>query len=330
MPRRLHMGLMAILALVLAACGEGGGKKDAAIALAYDLGGKFDKSFNEAAYRGAEAFAKETGLAFAEFEPTNEAQAEQALRRFARRGSDLVIAVGVNYETAVRKVAQEFPQVRFTVIDAAVDLPNVQSVVFREEEGSYLVGVLAAMKSQSGKIGFVGGMDIPLIRKFAAGYEAGARSVNPSITILRNMVGTTPSAWNDPIRGGELARGQFARGADVIFAAAGPSGHGVLQAARDTGNFAIGVDSNQNHIQPGAVLTSMVKRVDVAVHKAMLDVVAGVWMPGVESLGLAEEGVGYAMDDDNAGLVTPQMQAAAEEARDKIIAGEITVPTVLE
>ncbi|MGD8326604.1 MAG: BMP family ABC transporter substrate-binding protein [Sphingomonadales bacterium] len=328
---------MAALALV-AACGEAndnGPSNDVCAegafcpALAYDLGGKFDKSFNEAAWTGAQRYKDESGLAYVEFEPTNEAQAEQALRRFAQRGHALVIAVGVNYETALRHVAQEFPDVHFTLIDAQVDLPNVQSVLFTEEEGSYLVGVLAAMKSETGTIGFIGGMDIPLIRKFAAGYEAGAKSVNSDIKVYRQMVGTTPAAWNDPIKGGELARSQYARGADVIFSAAGPTGTGVLQAAKDTGKLAIGVDSNQNHLQPGSVLTSMLKRVDVAVYDAMTQAQSGKWQPGVKVLNLAADGVAYSVDEYNKALLSDEMIDAAEKARAAIISGEVEVPTTL-
>lgn len=328
--------VIAGLSLLLTACGggeDGAQDTDAAggfsAALAYDLGGKFDKSFNEAAYNGAQRFLDQNDIKYVEFEPTNESQAEQALRRFAQRRHDIVIAVGVNYETAVRKVASEFPSVHFTLIDARVDLPNVQSVLFTEEEGSYLVGVLAAMASETGKIGFIGGMDIPLIRKFAAGYEAGAKSVNPDITIYRNMVGTTHTAWNDPIKGGELARGQYARGADVVFHASGPTGHGVLQAAKDTGNLAIGVDSNQNHLQPGSVLTSMLKRVDVAVYEALQSAKDGTWDSGVKVLDLASDGVGYAVDENNKDLLTPEMIDAVEAARAAIVNGDVKVPDTL-
>src|SRR5262245_25956774 len=236
-------------------------------AIVFDMGGKFDKSFNEAAHTGAERFKKETGTAYREFEVTNEAQREQAQRNMARRGSPIVVAIGFSQATGLAKVAKEFPKVKFAIVDAVVDLPNVQSIVFKEHEGSFLVGMAAALASKTGKIGVVGGMDIPLIRKFALGYEEGAKYVNPKVEIFQNMTGTTPAAWNDPTRGGELARSQFDRGADVIYAAAGGTGLGVLQAAKDKGRLAIGVDSNQNHIQAGSVLTSMVKRVDLAVYE---------------------------------------------------------------
>ncbi|MFQ5533378.1 MAG: BMP family protein [Sphingomonadales bacterium] len=293
--------------------------------LIYDLGGKFDRSFNEAAYKGAEKFREETNIRYRDFEPTNEAQFEQALRRFARRKADLIVAIGVSYKVPLRNVAREFPDQRFTAVDASVDLPNVQSILFKEHEGSFLVGMLAAMKAENATIGFIGGMDIPLIRRFGLGYAEGAKYVNPDIRILRNMVGTTPSAWSDPIKGAELARSQYARGADIIFAAAGPAGLGVLQAARDAEKFAIGVDSNQNHIQPGYVLTSMLKRVDLAVYRAMAEGRDGSWKPGITILGLKEAGVDYAVDDHNRSLMTSEMIERLEAAKKKIVSGAITV-----
>ena len=181
----------------------------------------------------------------------------------------------------------------------------MQSIVFKEHEGSFLVGMAAAMASKTGKVGFVGGMDIPLIRKFALGYEEGAKYVNPKIEIFQNMTGTTPAAWNDPTRGGELARSQFDRGADVVYAAAGATGLGVLQAAKDKGRLAIGVDSNQNHLHPGTILTSMIKRVDLAVYEAFKTAKDGTWKAGVRNLGVAESGVGYSVDEHNRKLITP-------------------------
>ena len=311
------VGLAGFAGLALAA--------DFKAAVIYDLGGKFDRSFNEAAYNGAEMFRAETGISYRDFEPTNEAQFEQALRRFARRRHDLVVAVGISYAVPLRNVAREFPDQRFVVIDARVDAPNVQAILFKEHEGSYLVGILAAMSSKSGTIGFIGGMDIPLIRRFALGYRQGARSVTPGIKILENMVGTTGAAWNDPIKGGELARSQYSRGADVIFSAAGPTGLGVIQAARDEGRLAIGVDSNQNHIQPGYVLTSMLKRVDLAVYRALMAALDGSWAPGIEVLGLAEGGVDYALDEHNAALISAEMRAAVEAAKAAIISGQVVV-----
>jgi basic membrane protein A len=294
-------------------------------AIVFDMGGKFDKSFNEAAYAGAERFKKETTLAYREFEVTNEAQREQALRTLARRGSQVVVGIGFGQASGMEKVAREFPNLKFAIVDAVVDLPNVQSIVFKEHEGSFLVGMAAAMASKTGKIGFVGGMDIPLIRRFALGYAEGARYVNPKIEIYQNMTGTTPAAWNDPTRGGELARSQFDRGADVVYAAAGATGLGVLQAAKDRGRLAIGVDSNQNHIHPGSVLTSMIKRVDLAVYESFKTARDGTWRAGVRSLGVAEGGVGFSLDQHNRALITPEMERRLTQARTDIVAGKIKV-----
>ncbi len=294
-------------------------------AIVYDLGGKFDKSFNEGAFRGAEKFRADTGLAVREFEIQNDAQREQALRRFARDGQTPIAAVGFSHASALAKVAKDFPATQFAIVDTEVAAPNVQSIVFREHEGAYLVGLLAAMASKTGKIGFVGGMDIPLIRKFACGYLQGARSVNPRVEIFENMAGTTGAAWSDPVRGGELARSQIDRGADVIAQAAGGTGIGVLRAAADAGKLGIGSDANQNGLFPGRVLTSLLKRVDAAIIRDFNDARSGAWKAGTVTLGLKEGGIGWALDDDNRALVTPAMQAAAEAATAAIIDGKIAV-----
>ena len=293
-------------------------------AVVYDLGGKFDKSFNEAAYNGAERFKEETGTEYAEFEIQNDAQREQALRRFAERGNNPIVMAGFSYGNALEKVAADFPDTQFVIIDAVVDAPNVRSVVFKEHEGSYLAGIAAAMAAESDKVGFVGGMDIPLIRRFACGYVGGAKSAGAT-DVFENMTGTTGAAWNDPVRGGELAKNQISQGADVVYHAAGGTGVGVLQAAADAGKLGIGVDSNQNGLQPGAVLTSMLKKVDVALYDAMMDAKNGEFTTGVEVLGLAEGGVDLAMDDNNAELMTAEMTSAIEDAKAKIISGEIEV-----
>ncbi|MEM9441057.1 MAG: BMP family ABC transporter substrate-binding protein [Pseudomonadota bacterium] len=294
-------------------------------AIIFDLGGKFDKSFNEAAYNGAERFKEESGVEYLEFEVTNESQRDQALRRMARRGATIVVAVGFSYATPLETIAAEFPDTQFTIIDSVVDQPNVQSVTFKEHEGSFLVGMAAALKSETGKVGFIGGMDIPLIRNFAHGYEQGVKYVNNGAEVFVNMTGTTPAAWNDPAKGAELAQSQFDRGADVVYAAAGGTGLGVLQTAADGGKFSIGVDSNQNYLHPGSVLTSMLKRVDVAVYNAFKGAQDGTWAAGAQSLGLAEEGVGYALDEHNDSLISGDMKTQLEDARAKIIAGELKV-----
>ena len=320
--KQLFVAAVAALGLTLAAQASA---QDFSPAIVFDMGGKFDKSFNEAAFNGAERFTSETGIAYREFEITSSAQREQALRNMARRGATVVVAMGFAQATAVEKVAKEFPDVKFTIIDAVVDLPNVQSVVFKEHEGSFLVGMAAAMASKTGKVGFVGGMDIPLIRNFAAGYVEGAKFVNPDITVYQNMTGTTPAAWNNPGKGNELARSQFDRGADVVYAAAGGTGIGVYQAAKDSGKLAIGVDSNQNYLHPGTMLTSMIKRVDVAVFNAFATAKDGTWKGGTQVLGLAEDGVGYSVDEHNRSLITADMEKRLEAARADIISGKITV-----
>ncbi len=294
-------------------------------AVVFDMGGKFDKSFNEGVYTGVERFREETGIAYREFEVTNETQREQALRKMAQRGSDPIVGVGFAQGPAIETVGKMFPDTRFTIIDSVVDLPNVQSVVFKEHEGSFLVGMLAALASETGTVGFIGGMDIPLIRKFACGYEQGVKYVNPDAEVIQNMTGTTPAAWNDPGKGAELAKSQFDRGVDVVYAAAGGTGIGVYQAAADADKLAIGVDSNQNHLQPGTMLTSMVKRVDVAAYNAFKTGADGSWQPGVQVLGLAEGGVGWALDEYNEALIPTDMRARVEQAEADIIAGTVQV-----
>jgi basic membrane protein A len=293
-------------------------------ALIFDLGGKFDKSFNEAAFHGAERWAKETGGKFLEIELQSEAQREQALRRFAESGANPVITMGFAMADPLTTVAPDYPDTKFVVIDVTwLDQPNIRQIGFAEHEGSYLVGMMAAMASKTGTVGFVGGMDVPLIRHFGCGYAQGVKAVNPDIKIIANMTGTTPTAWNDPVKGSELTKAQISQGADVIYAAAGGTGVGVLQTAADEGILSIGVDSNQNYLHPGQVLTSMMKRVDVAVYDAMkagADVETGVFV-----LGLAEDGVGYALDEYNASLVSDEMKAAVDAARQQIIDGKIEV-----
>ncbi len=292
-------------------------------AIIFDLGGKFDKSFNEAAFNGAQRWAEETGGKFRDIELQSEAQREQALRRFAERGANPVVMVGFAFADALSQVADDYPDTKFVIIDMVVDKPNVRSVVFNEHEGSYLVGMLAAMASKTGKVGFIGGMDIPLIRKFACGYAQGVKAVNPEAEVISNMTGTTPAAWNDPVKGSELAKAQIAQGADVIYAAAGGTGVGVLQTAADEGILSIGVDSNQNYLHPGKVLTSMLKRVDNAVYQALKD---GPDMEtGFTVMGLANGGVDYALDEYNAPLISAEMKARVDEAKAAIAAGEIKV-----
>ncbi|MEP5728407.1 MAG: BMP family ABC transporter substrate-binding protein [Sulfitobacter sp.] len=295
-------------------------------ALIFDLGGKFDKSFNEAAYNGAKRWADETGGSYREIELQSEAQREQALRRFAEAGSNPIVTMGFAMATPVESVAADYPDTKFVNIDGFLpEIPgNVKMISFQEHEGSYLAGMMAAMKSESGTIGFIGGMDIPLIRHFGCGYAQGAKAVNPDVKVIANMTGTTPAAWNDPVKGSELTKAQISQGADIVYAAAGGTGVGVLQTAADEGILSIGVDSNQNHLHPGKVLTSMLKRVDVAVYNSM-KAGTGIETGLGEVLGLAEDGVGVAFDDNNAPLVDAEMKAAIESARSGIIGGDLEV-----
>jgi basic membrane protein A len=298
---------------------------DFAPAIIYDMGGKFDKSFNQSANDGTVRFKKETGIEVREFEVTNAAQREQAMTRFAQRGSQVIVAIGFSQASAVEAAAKKFPNVKFTIIDGTVNLPNVQSINFREQESSFLCGMAAALASKTGKVGFVGGMDIPLIRKFAQGYTDGAKFVNPQAEVFQNMTGTTAAAWNDPTKGGELAKSQIGRGADVIFHASGNTGGGVMQAAKDAGKLSIGCDANQNYLHPGSVLTSAVKRVDVAVYQTIMDAKNGTWKGGPIVLGLAEDGVGYSLDEHNRKLITPAMEAKLATAKADIISGQLKV-----
>ena len=295
-------------------------------AIIYDLGGKFDKSFNEAAFNGAEAWKAETGGTYIDLELQNDAQREQALRRFASQGANPIVMAGFSWGTALNTVAAEFPDTNFVVIDAVVEQPNVQSIIFDEHTGSFLVGAIAALKSETGTVGFVGGMDVPIIHKFFCGYAQGVKAVNPDAKVIENYTGTTPAAWNDPVTAGELTKAQFDAGADVVFAAAGGSGLGVLQAAADAGKLAIGVDSNQNYLHPGSVLTSMLKRVDVAVTTAFKE--GGddaTFKPGITVLGLAENGVGYSLDEHNEALIDADTKAAVDELSAQIQSGAVVV-----
>jgi basic membrane protein A len=295
-------------------------------AVVYDMGGKFDKSFNEGVWNGVKKFTDETGIKVMEFEVTNETQREQAIRRMAQRGATVILGVGFAQADAISKVAAEFPNTQFSIIDVSwLDGKNLRQYAFKEHEGSYIVGVAAAKASKTGKVGFVGGMDIPLISKFACGYVGGVKSVNSSATVYQNMTGSTPSAWNDPAKGAELTQSQIDRGADVVYHAAGGTGSGVIRAAADAGKLAIGVDSNQNGMAPGSVLTSMLKRVDVAAYETFTDAKNGKFSSGVRVLGLAEGGVDWALDDNNAKLVTAEMKAAVESAKQDIISGKVSV-----
>ena len=298
------------------------------IGVIYDSGGKFDKSFNELAYRTALKVKDELGFGMIEFEAANNTQIEQGMRKVADRGATLIVGMGFAQADAVAAVAPDYPDTKFVAVDVCwLEDPasNIYQACYKEHEGSFLVGMIAAMKSASGKIGFVGGMDIPLIRKFQGGYEQGAQFVNPNIEVFANMTGTTVEAWNNPTKGAELTKAQIDKGADVVYQAAGGTGIGVLQAAADAGVFSIGVDANQNWMHPGSVLTSMLKRLDLTIYEQAEKSAAGTFESGIHILGLAEGGLGYAMDENNKGLIAPAMIAQVEQAKAGIISGAIAV-----
>ena len=313
----------AAIALTMSTTAFGADFKPAVI---YDMGGKFDKSFNEGVWNGVQKFTAESGVEVMEFEVTNETQREQAMRRMAERGATVILGVGFAQADAISKVAAEYPDRQFSIIDVGwLDAPNLRQYVFKEHEGSYIVGVAAAKASQTNKVGFIGGMDIGPISRFGCGFIGGVKAVNDNIEVYQNMTGSTPAAWNDPAKGAELAQSQIDRGADVVYHAAGGTGVGVIQAAADAGKLAIGVDKNQNGLRPGSVLTSMLKRVDVAAYETFTDAKAGKFTAGLVTLGLAEGGVDWALDDNNASLVTADMKAAVEKAKADIIGGAVSV-----
>ena len=298
-------------------------------AIVYSVGGKFDGSFNESAFAGVKRFKETSGDPVREFELERDAQSLQALRNFAARGNSPVVAIGFNQANALGQVAPEFSETDFAIVDMVVDQPNVRSYVFKEQEGAYVGGILAAMASKSGTIGFVGGMDIPIIHRFLCGYKQGAMSVNPDIRVLFNMTGDTPAAFANPVRGGELARGQIRQGADVVIQAAGGTGLGVLQAAADAGVLGMGTDSNQNGLHPGKVLTSIRKRVDNAVYDSFQSAKDGRFEPGIQVLGVAAGGMDWVLDDNNKNLITPEMKAAADAAVAGISDGTVKVHDVV-
>jgi len=321
------------------------------IGIVFDIGGKDDRSFNAAAWAGVKC--AETGkrpdgqpclddrgnpkaafdIVLRDVEPGNPTSIEPAMRAFAERHYDLIIGVGFAQAPIMESVAKDYPNLHFAIIDGVSELPNVASLVFKEHEGSYLVGLIAAKTSKTGTIGFLGGMDIGLIHRFEGGYEEGAKAVNPNIKVIQNYVGVTDAAWNNPGKGKEIALAQISKGADVIFTAAGNSGLGAFDAVEQSGkdatgratHFVIGVDSNQNMVKPGFVLTSMVKRVDNAVYDIVKDVVNKKFQGGFHVFGLDTEGVGYVMDSNNQNLVSPEAIREAEAAKKKIVAGQIKV-----
>ena len=346
--RRWHSALALSCALLSACSPQSYAVSDPSVTeagIVFDIGGKDDRSFNAAAWNGmkcaetgrlpdgTDCGKPALGVVVRDVEPGTPVNIEPAMRAFAERRYDVIIGVGFAQAPILDTVARDYGAIQFAIIDGVSELPNVASLVFKEHEGSYLVGILAAMTSKTGTIGFLGGMDIGLIHRFGKGYEQGARSVNPNIRVLENYVGVTDAAWNNPGRGKELALAQIAKGADVIFTAAGNSGLGAFDAVEERGrdangratHFVIGVDANQNMLKPGFVLTSMVKRVDNAVYQIVQEVREKRFKGGLHVFGLESDGVGYVIDEHNKDLLTAEAIAAAEEAKRKIISGEIKV-----
>ena len=343
------LALLAALALVVPACRPGADAADdrtrVRVGIVFDIGGKDDRSFNAAAFEGvrcAETGKRgdggpcerpSLGIVLRDVEPGNPTSIEPAMRAFAERNFDLVVGVGFAQAPIMEQVAKDFPHINFAIVDGVSQLPNVASLVFREHEGSYLVGMIAARASRTGILGFVGGMDIPLIHRFRVGYEEGARSVNPNIRVIPNFVGVTDGAWNNPGKGKELALAQIGKGADVIFTAAGNSGLGAFDAVEQAGmapdgranRFVIGVDSNQNMVKPGFVLTSMVKRVDNAVYQIVEDVVNKRFQGGIHVFGLEKDGVAFSLDDFNRNLIPQNVLDEVGAAKQKIVGGQIKV-----
>jgi basic membrane protein A and related proteins len=310
------------------------------VGIVFDIGGKNDRSFNAAAWEGVKRAQKDLDICLYDVEPGNPTSIEPAMRAFAEKNFDLIIGVGFAQGPIMQRVATDYPNNNFAIVDGVIfeddgktPMKNVASLVFREHEGSYLVGMIAASKSKTGTLGFLGGMDIDLIHRFATGYAEGAKAVNPNIKIIVNYVGVTDGAWNNPGKGKELSLAQIEKGADVIFTAAGNSGLGAFDAVEQYGKdengearkFVIGVDSNQNGVKPGFVLTSMVKRVDNAVYDVVKEVLDNKFQGGFHTFGLDKDGVAYAIDDNNKALIPADVIQKAEEAKSKIVAGEIKV-----
>jgi basic membrane protein A and related proteins len=302
-----------------------------------DVGGRGDKSFNDGAYHGAERAQRELQVRVHFIEPGEGSDREAGLRLLAAEGFDLIVGVGFIFTDDLTQLAREYPESRFAGVDYALQVdeqgnvvsppPNLAALKFREEEGSFLVGALAAQISKTKKVGFVGGMDIPLIHKFEAGYKAGVKHVCPRCQIFVHYAGVTPDAFANPGKGKELALSQYASGADIIFHASGSTGLGVFEAARLRDKLAIGVDADQYHEAPGYILTSMVKGVDAAVFDAIKRVQSQTFAGGIYSFGLAEGGVGYVYDQNNRALIPDLVRNRTEQLKQEIIAGRIKVPS---
>lgn len=296
------------------------------VGLVLDKGGKDDKSFNTSAYEGAMKAQKDLGIELKYVEASDNNSVEVLHRNFAQKKYDLIIGIGFAQADAVKKVAALFPQTQFAIVDGEVKADNVRSLLFEEHEGSFLVGAAAAMKSKTGVVGFIGGMDIPLIRRFQKGYEAGVKYVNPKASVINNYIGVTGEAWNNPAKAKEMALAQAGQKADVIFHAAGASGSGLFDAAAEKKIYAIGVDSNQNWMKPGVVLTSMLKRVDVAVYDTIKEANEKKFKSGVVRFGLKDSGVDWALDQNNDKLWSAAEKTKLGDIKKLIISKKISVP----
>lgn len=316
------LGMLLISALTTA----GTARAELKVGLVLDRAGKDDRSFNAAAYLGATKAKEDLKISLKYVEASDDNAFEGLIRALSQKDFDLIIGIGVSQAEALRKVARQFPQKHYAIVDAEVNEPNVRSLLFEEHEGSFLVGAIAGLTSKTGKVGFVGGMDIPLIRRFEKGFAAGVRNVKPDAKVTANYIGVTGDAWNNPAKGKELALAQYSGGADVIFAAAGSSNAGVFDAAEERKKFAIGVDSNQNYVKPGYILTSMLKRVDIAVFEAILDAHHGKFVAGTKRFGLKNQGVDYALDDYNKKLLSKDLLRQVEQLKLAIINGKLEVP----
>lgn len=335
--RLLCAGLLALAVLgspcYVAAEGTTATAKRIKVGLVFDVGGLGDKSFNDAAYAGLKRAEKELGIVGEYREPGEGAHREAHMRYFAKGDADLIIGVGFLFSDEIRAMAHDFPKKKFACVDYTVDeqeIPeNLAALTFREEEGSFLVGAIAALKSQTGKIGFVGGVESPLIKKFEAGYVQGAKYVRPDIEVKAVYAGVSDTAFKDPQKGKELASSLYDAGCDIIYHASGSTGLGVFKAAEERKKFAIGVDRDQSdEAAPGVVLTSMIKCTDVAVYNVIQSVVKGTFKGGIISLGLKEGGVGYVYNEKNKALIGEETHKRIEELKEKIIRGEIKVSPV--
>jgi basic membrane protein A len=297
------------------------------VGLVFDVGGRGDKSFNDSAYNGIQRAIKELGAEAQYFEPGEGSDRESSMRRLASRDFDLIIGVGFIFTDDITKLAKEYPDKKFAGVDYFLPdpPPNVAALKFREEEGSFLVGALAALKTKTNKIGFVGGMDIPLIHKFEEGYKMGAKLANPNIEVVSNYAGVTGAAFKDPAKGKELALSQYGNNVDIIFHASGSTGLGVFEAARSLNKLAIGVDGDQYSEAPGFILSSMVKKVDVAVFEIIKDTMNNKFKGGVKEFGLKQDGVGFVYDEHNKNLIPDDIYKKVNDLRTKIINGEIKV-----